>query len=89
MRNRRSSKSDDKRRSSPFARRGVRKVCRFCSERVQDIDYKDLERLGRFVTDRGKILPSRLTGTCAKHQRRLSVSIKRARFMALLPYLSA
>jgi small subunit ribosomal protein S18 len=91
MRNRRSSsKTDDKRRGSPFARRGgIRKVCRFCTEKVTDIDYKDLERLGRFVTDRGKILPSRLTGTCAKHQRRLSVAVKRARFMALLPYLSA
>jgi small subunit ribosomal protein S18 len=90
MRNRRSSKkTDDKRRGSSFGRRGIRKVCRFCSERVSDIDYKDLERLGRFVTDRGKILPSRLTGTCAKHQRRLSVSVKRARFMALLPYVNA
>ena len=65
----------------------VKKPCRFCSEKVTDIDYKDLERLGRYVTDRGKIIPSRLTGTCAKHQRMLGVAIKRARFMALLPYV--
>jgi len=52
------------------------------------IDYKDLERIGRFVTDRGKILPSRLTGTCALHQRVLTRAIKRARFMALLPYVT-
>ncbi len=66
-----------------------RKVCRFCSEHVEQIDYKDLERVGRYVTDRGKIIPSRITGTCARHQRRLTEAIKRARFMALLPYVSA
>ncbi len=65
-----------------------RKVCRFCVDEIQEIDYKDLERIGRFVTDRGKIMPSRLTGTCAKHQRRLTVAIKRARYMALLPYVA-
>ena len=92
MKNRRSSRSgDDRKRGSTFARRGsgIRKTCRFCSEKLTDIDYKDLERLGRYVTERGKILPSRLTGTCAKHQRRLTVSIKRARFLALLPYVGA
>ena len=67
----------------------VKKPCRFCSEKVSRIDYKDLERIGRYVTERGKILPSRLTGTCAKHQRILTQAIKRARFMALLPYVSA
>jgi small subunit ribosomal protein S18 len=66
----------------------IRRPCRFCSEKVAHIDYKDLERIGRYVTDRGKILPSRLTGTCAKHQRVLTRAIKRARFMALLPYNS-
>lgn len=65
------------------------KVCRFCSDKTSYVDYKDLERLGRYVTDRGKILPSRLTGTCARHQRVLTQAIKRARFMALLPYVSA
>ncbi len=69
--------------------RGIqRKVCRFCSEKISGIDYKDLERIGRYVTDRGKILPSRLTGTCARHQRMLTRAIKRARFMALLPYVT-
>ena len=69
-------------------RRYGKKVCRFCTERLEHIDYKDLERIGRYVTDRGKILPSRLTGNCAKHQRSLTRAIKRARFMALLPYVS-
>lgn len=64
-----------------------RKVCQFCVEHVREIDYKDVNRLmKRFVSDRGKIEPRRKTGTCAKHQRRLSVAIKQARFMALLPY---
>lgn len=66
----------------------VKKNCRFCSEKVECIDYKDLDRIGRYVTERGKILPSRLTGTCAKHQRVLTRAIKRARFMALLPYVT-
>ena len=69
--------------------RGPRKSCRFCADRVREIDYKELDRIGRYVTDRGKIIPSRLTGTCAKHQRRLTVAIKRARYMALLPYVGA
>ena len=72
----------------PIRRVFVKKACRFCSEKVEHIDYKDLERIGRYVTDRGKIIPSRLTGTCAKHQRVLTRAIKRARFMALLPYVS-
>ncbi len=79
-----------KRRSTAIIRRVfVKKACRFCSEKLEHIDYKDLERIGRYVTERGKILPSRLTGTCAKHQRVLTRAIKRARFMALLPYVSA
>ena len=65
-----------------------RKVCRFCSDKVEGLDYKDLERIGRYVTERGKILPSRLTGNCARHQRVLAAAIKRARFMAFLPYVS-
>ncbi len=77
------------RKSMPFVRRPfVKKACRFCVDRVARIDYKDVERIGRYVTERGKMLPSRLSGTCAKHQRRLSRAIKRARFMALLPYVS-
>ena len=66
----------------------VKRPCRFCSEKVELVDYKDLDRIGRYVTDRGKIIPSRLTGTCARHQRVLTRAIKRARFMALLPYVS-
>jgi small subunit ribosomal protein S18 len=66
----------------------IKRSCRFCSEKVEQIDYKDLERIGRYVTDRGKIIPSRLTGTCARHQRVLTRAIKRARFMALLPYVT-
>ena len=68
--------------------RRTRKVCRFCSDKVDYVDYKELEKIGRYVTDRGKIIPSRLTGTCAWHQRVLTRAIKRARFMALLPYAS-
>lgn len=66
----------------------IKRVCRFCTDKVDRIDFKDMERIGRYVTERGKILPSRLTGTCAKHQRLLVRAIKRARFMALLPYVS-
>lgn len=63
-----------------------RKVCAFCVEKVQVIDYKDPNRLRRYLSERGKIEPRRKTGTCAKHQRRLTVAIKRARHLALLPF---
>ncbi len=64
-----------------------RKVCQFCHDHVREIDYKDASRfLKRYISDRGKIEPRRKTGTCAKHQRRLSVALKQARHMALLPY---
>jgi small subunit ribosomal protein S18 len=63
-----------------------RKVCRFCVDHVNEIDYKDLNRLRHYVSDRGKIEPRRKTGTCAKHQRRLTHALKRARFLALMPY---
>ena len=66
--------------------RSRRKICSFCLERAHEIDYKDAPRLRRYLSDRGKIEPRRKTGTCAKHQRRLSVALKRARHMALLPY---
>lgn len=66
-------------------RRRRRKVCRFCTDKIK-IDYKDADTLKRSLSDRGKILPRRKTGTCAKHQRRLVVAIKRARHLALLPY---
>ncbi len=70
----------------PRGRRPRRKVCTFCVEKVQHIDYKDTNRLRRFTNERGKILPRRMSGTCAKHQRQLSTAIKRARTIALLPY---
>ena len=60
----------------------------FCKDKIEYIDYKDVSRLRRYITDRGKILPRRVTGTCAKHQRQLTRAIKRARYMALLPYTS-
>lgn len=63
-----------------------RKVCYFCANHIDHPDYKDIEMLSRFVSDKGKILPRRVTGTCAKHQRALTLAIKRARIMALLPF---
>jgi small subunit ribosomal protein S18 len=65
-----------------------RKVCRFTQDGVEVVDYKDIERLRRYVTDRGKIVPRRITGTSAYHQRSLTTAIKRARYLALLPYTS-
>ena len=69
-------------------RKPRRKVCQFCADKVEFIDYKDVAKLRRFVSERAKILPRRITGTCAKHQRELTIAIKRARQMALLPYIS-
>ncbi|OGR01136.1 MAG: 30S ribosomal protein S18 [Deltaproteobacteria bacterium RIFOXYD12_FULL_50_9] len=63
-----------------------RKVCRFCADKELVIDYKELKTLRNFVTERGKIIPQRIFGTCAKHQRQLADAIKRARQIALLPY---
>lgn len=70
----------------PFQRKPRKKVCHFCADRVEEIDYKDIARLRKFVSERAKILPRRATGTCAKHQRELTTAIKRARQVALLPY---
>ena len=70
----------------PRGRKQRRKVFTFCVDKVQHIDYKDTLRLRRFTNERGKILPRRMSGTCAKHQRQLSVAIKRARTIALMPY---
>jgi len=72
---------------SRFFRR--RKFCRFTAEGVKEIDYKDLEVLKQYITETGKIVPSRITGTKAKYQRQLATAIKRARFLALLPYTDA
>ena len=67
-------------------RRPRRKVCDFCSNKVEFIDYKDVNRLRRYISERGKISPRRMLGTCAKHQRQMAEAIKRARAIALLPY---
>ncbi len=63
-----------------------KKVCQFCADKTESIDYKDVDTLKKYVTERGKILPKRITGTCAMHQREVTMAIKRARIVALLPY---
>lgn len=65
-----------------------KKSCQFCAEEVKEIDYKDIKSLSRFITERGKMVPSRVSATCAKHQRSVSKAIKRARFLALLPFVA-
>lgn len=67
--------------------RKKKKVCAFCAEKIGHIDYKDTARLRKYVTERAKILPRRITGTCAHHQNELTKAIKRARYMALMPYI--
>lgn len=67
-------------------RRPRRKVCSFCVDKVEEIDYKDVAKLRRYITERGKILPRRISGNCAKHQRQMTTVIKRARNVALLPF---
>ena len=68
------------------SRRPRKKVCSFCVDKVENIDYKDVAKLRRYTTERGKILPRRISGNCAKHQRQVTVAIKRARNIALLPF---
>ena len=65
-----------------------RKVCKFCADKIDDINYKDVKLIGPFVPERGKILPRRISGTCALHQRKLQTAIKRARQIALVPYVT-
>jgi small subunit ribosomal protein S18 len=67
-------------------RRPRKKVCNFCKDKVTYIDFKDVSKLRKYITERGKILPKRITGTCSKHQRTVTTAIKRARSVALLPY---
>lgn len=69
-------------------KRSHKKVCSFCVDKVECIDYKDVDKLRKFTSERAKILPRRVTGTCAAHQRELTTAIKRARHLALLPYTS-
>jgi small subunit ribosomal protein S18 len=63
-----------------------KKICRFCTDKVVDIDYKDIKRLRNLITERGKIIPRRISGNCARHQRQLGTAIKRARNIALIPF---
>ena len=79
-------KENNNRRSGGRMRRSKRKVCAFCVEKAESIDYKDVSKIRKYVTERGKILPRRISGTCAKHQRQVTESIKRARNISLLPF---
>ena len=78
----------EERKMRPRPRRSRRKVCKFCVDKASFIDYKDIRVLEKFVTESGKIMPRRMSGVCAKHQRDVAVAIKRARIMALLPYIA-
>ena len=82
------SEQRPERSERPARDRRRRKVCQFCVDKVEHIDYKDTARLRKYVSDRAKILPRRMTGTCAMHQRQLTEAIKRARHVALMPYTS-
>ena len=81
--NRNNNNDDD---SMPRQRRIKKKVCMFCADKNLVIDYKDADKLKKFVSEKGKILPRRVTGLCAKHQRKVTTDIKRARHIGLLPY---
>ncbi len=81
-------RTDRPERSGRPQRRGRKKVCSFCVDRIDQIDYKDVAKLRKYISERAKIIPRRVTGTCAEHQRQLTVAIKRARHLALLPYVS-
>ena len=78
-------KAQAQRRGGLFRRR---KVCKFCADKIDDINYKDVKLLQPFVPERGKILPRRISGTCAMHQRKLQTALKRARQIALIPYVT-
>lgn len=79
---------DRNERPNRHNRKGRKKVCQFCVDRVEEIDYKDIARLRKCMTERAKILPRRVTGTCAYHQRKMTIAVKRARHLALLPYVT-
>lgn len=81
-------RTDKSERPARGPRKGRKKVCAFCADKVENIDYKDVAKLRRFVSERSKIFPRRMTGTCARHQRQLTIAIKRARHIALIPYIS-
>ncbi len=84
----RTERSERPARPAQRNNRRRKKVCAFCADKVEYIDYKDTVRLRKYVSERAKILPRRISGTCAKHQRELTLAIKRARHMALMPYIS-
>ncbi len=88
MDNQRDSQHQQQRPYRPGGNRRRKKQCSFCAEKIDYIDYKDIARLRKCISERAKILPRRITGTCAKHQRQVTTSIKRARHVALLPYIS-
>ncbi len=77
---------EDKNVKRPVKKMPRKKVCIFCVEKVDELDYKDVAKLKKFITEKGKILPRRMSGVCAKHQRMVATAVKRARVMALIPY---
>lgn len=79
---------ENKETKKPMRKPARRKVCNFCVDKTETIDYKDVAKLRKYIAESGKILPRRMTGVCARHQRELAVAIKRARQMALLPYVA-
>ncbi len=81
-------KSTDKQQGQRRTLFRRRKVCKFCADKIDDINYKDVKLIGPYVPERGKILPRRISGTCAMHQRKLQTAIKRARQIALIPYVT-
>lgn len=79
--------SGERQNRRPRFKRGRKKVCQFCADKNAVIDYKDANKLRKYLTERGKIQPRRMSGTCAKHQREVAIAIKRSRIVALLPYV--
>jgi small subunit ribosomal protein S18 len=80
--------STSKKRAVKKERRPKRKVCNFCAEKLSEINYKDAPRLRKYISERGKILPRRISGNCARHQRLLTTAVKRARVIAFLPFVA-
>ena len=79
--------AEKERNERPMRRKSRKKTCQFCVDKVAEIDYKDVAKLRRYLTERAKIVPRRMSGNCAKHQRQLTTAIKRARIVALLPFI--
>ena len=87
-RNDRNDRGDRDAKGGRPMRRGRKKVCSFCVEKSTNIDYKDIAKLRKYLSERAKVIPRRVTGTCARHQRELTIAIKRARHLALLPFVN-